>query len=275
MFPFLQHHIFKVARTGSWRLFSSAAHPKFHASASLGPFLWGSIFLVSASIAFRPTVHLDAESLPDATTTDFRTDPATSIEFPTTLIIASKNPLPKFSLVGLGVRTVSFLGIKVYSVGFYADLDNPKLKISKSATPEEKIEHIVRNTTCVIRIIPTRSTSYTHLRDGFMRALLARMKTAHTRGIITAEEETDAQSHLRILKSIFPNAPFTKHTPLDILVTAPPRDPARQRALVIRNMGSVENNWVATEFLLAYFEGAGLSPALKNSVVERLDSFGE
>jgi hypothetical protein len=94
-----------------------------------------------------------------------------------------------------------------------------------------------------------------------MRALLARMKTAHTRGTITAEEETDAQSHLQILKSIFPNTPLTKHTPLDILVTAPLKDPIRQRALVIRDMGSVENNWVAREFLLAYFEGAGISPA--------------
>jgi hypothetical protein len=34
------------------------------------------------------------------------------------------------TLVGVGVRTVSFLGIRVYSVGFYADLDNPNLKAS-------------------------------------------------------------------------------------------------------------------------------------------------
>lgn len=57
-------------------------------------------------------------------------DPATSIAFPNTLVIPSKAPLPKFSLVGVGVRTVSFLGIKVYSVGFYADLDNPRLNVS-------------------------------------------------------------------------------------------------------------------------------------------------
>lgn len=56
-------------------------------------------------------------------------DPATSIAFPKTLRIPSKTPLPEFSLVGLGVRTVSFLGIKVYSVGFYADLANPNLNV--------------------------------------------------------------------------------------------------------------------------------------------------
>jgi hypothetical protein len=79
-------------------------------------------------------------------------DPATSIVFPTTLRITSKVPLPLFSLVGVGVRTVSFLGIKVYSVGFYADLNNPNLKIPKEATPDEKIRHIIRTTACLIRI---------------------------------------------------------------------------------------------------------------------------
>ena len=61
-------------------------------------------------------------------------DPATSISFPNTLRINSKSPLPTFTLVGVGVRTVSFLGIRVYSVGFYADLDNPKLDMSKESS---------------------------------------------------------------------------------------------------------------------------------------------
>lgn len=56
-------------------------------------------------------------------------DPATSIEFPKTLRIPSKTILPPFSLIGVGVRTVSFLKIKVYSVAFYADLTNPNLKV--------------------------------------------------------------------------------------------------------------------------------------------------
>lgn len=97
-------------------------------------------------------------------------DPATSIAFPNTLRIPSKFPLPQFSLVGVGVRTVSFLGIKVYSVGFYADLANPNLKVTRlprhsrhalftstsqipvTATPDEKVEYIVRNTSCALRI---------------------------------------------------------------------------------------------------------------------------
>jgi hypothetical protein len=93
-----------------------------------------------------------------------------------------------------------------------------------------------------------------------MRALLARMKLSHARGTITASEEEGAQSPLRTLKSIFPTTPLAKHTPLDILIAAPSKDPTRQRALIIRDMGAIENDWIAREFVLAYFEGAGISP---------------
>jgi hypothetical protein len=56
-------------------------------------------------------------------------DEDTSVAFPKVLKVQSRTPLPAFTLVGVGVRTVSFLGIRVYSVGFYADLANPRLKV--------------------------------------------------------------------------------------------------------------------------------------------------
>ena len=56
-------------------------------------------------------------------------DPSTSITFPKTMHIPSRVPIPDLSLIGVGVRTVSFLGIKVYSVAFYADLNNPVLQV--------------------------------------------------------------------------------------------------------------------------------------------------
>lgn len=239
------------------------------------PFLWGAVSIFSAAYAVQSTMtlHLDAEpSLPDS---GFEIDPATSIAFPKTLRIPSKFPLPQFSLVGVGVRTVSFLGIKVYSVGFYADLANPNLNILMTATPDEKIEHIVRNTACAIRIVPTRGTSYSHLRDGFMRALTARMQLAHARATITPEEEAAAQSPLRTLKSLFPTTSMSKGKPFDIILVAPLRSPSRPRTLVLRDMGSVENDWVSEEFVLAYFEGNGISPPLKKAVTERMQAFGK
>ena len=56
-------------------------------------------------------------------------DPSTSITFPKTMHIPFRVPIPDLSLIGVGVRTVSFLGIKVYSVAFYADLNNPMLQV--------------------------------------------------------------------------------------------------------------------------------------------------
>ncbi|KZT06344.1 uncharacterized protein LAESUDRAFT_726177 [Laetiporus sulphureus 93-53] len=244
-------------------------------SRSLKPLLWCSALAISAALALKRTVHLDSEVVPDDAGEETRIDPATSIAFPTTLRIPSKTPLPTFTLVGVGVRTVSFLGIKVYSVGFYADLANPKLNIPKSASPEEKVEHIVRNSACVLRIVPTRSTSYSHLRDGFMRTMQARLLLSKKRGSLSPEEEFAVQSPLRKFKSIFPNTPLAKHTPLDIMLAPPSLDSKQPRSLVIRDLGAVQSNWLATEFVLAYFEGDGLSPPLKQSVISALNNFGK
>jgi len=57
-------------------------------------------------------------------------DVASGIEFPNKLSIGTRLNIPKLQLLGVGIRTVSFLGIQVYSVGFYADLSNPKLQVS-------------------------------------------------------------------------------------------------------------------------------------------------
>jgi hypothetical protein len=63
-------------------------------------------------------------------------DQSSGIAFPKILRIQSKAKLPDFHLVGVGARTVSFLGIRVYAVGFYADMTNPNLRVSRIALYE-------------------------------------------------------------------------------------------------------------------------------------------
>ncbi|KAG8220037.1 hypothetical protein J3R82DRAFT_1053 [Butyriboletus roseoflavus] len=109
-------------------------------------------------------------------------------------------------------------------------------------------------------IVPTRHTSYTHLRDGFVRALTARLQLAKSRGILSAETEAAVQSPLRKLKSIFPTTKLSKGHPLDVHLTAPTGDLARPRNLAFLDLGVVESDWVAEEFVLAYFDGEGISP---------------
>ncbi|GJE87738.1 chalcone isomerase-like protein [Phanerochaete sordida] len=239
-------------------------------SSKLKPLLWTTAIAATGLLAWQSTsaIQLDAEPAQ----ADETIDPASGIAFPNTLKIQSKAPLPTYELIGAGVRTVSFLGIRVYSIGFYADLNNPKLNISKSATPEEKIEHIIKNSSCVLRIVPTRSTSFSHLRDGFIRAIQARLVLAKKKNTLTADEELAVQSPLRKFKSMFPNTPLAKGQELDILLA--PRELSQQRSLIVRDLGSVQSDWLAHEFFLAYFEGDGLSPPLKKAVVAKLTDFG-
>ncbi|CAM1502678.1 Fc.00g074540.m01.CDS01 [Cosmosporella sp. VM-42] len=108
----------------------------------------------------------------------------------------------EFTLVGLGTRTVTFIGIEVYVVGFYvATQDIAKLqhylvkKINSLATTlipseketlrkqlqdpvegEETWNAILKDAGCrtAFRITPVRDTDFHHLRDGLVRAIGAR-----------------------------------------------------------------------------------------------------
>lgn len=90
--------------------------------------------------------------------------------------------------------------------------------------------------------------------------MTTRLQLAKSCGALSAETEAAVQSPLRKLKSIFPNTKLSKGYPLDVHLTAPTRDPARPRSLVFMDLGAVESDWVAEEFVLAYFEGVGISP---------------
>lgn len=201
--------------------------------------------------ALLPRIHLDADEVVDADT---------GIAFPRTVRVPSQFKTPPLELVGLGVRTVSFLGIQVYSIAFYADLTSPALSIPRNMSPDDKIEHIVRNTACLLRIVPTRSTSYTHLRDAFLRALQGRVALGQKQGTLSPDDAQAVAAPMRALKTLFPNSPLEKHASLDLYVPAP--IPGQPRPIVFRDLGAVQNGWVATELMLYYFAGTGASPAV-------------
>ena len=84
------------------------------------------------------------------------------------------------------------------------------------------------------------------------------MVLCRQRNTLPQDEELAVQSPLRKFKSMFPNSPLAKRTPLDILLAPPESGQARN--LIVRDLGAVQNDWIAREFFLAYFEGDGLSP---------------
>lgn len=89
-----------------------------------------------------------------------------------------------------------------------------------------------------------------------MRALQARLILCKQKGSLSPEDEQAVQSPLRTFKSMFPTTPLGKHESLDILITEPSSEP---RHLIVRDLGTIQNDWIARELVLAYFEGQGLS----------------
>ncbi|KXN83602.1 Altered inheritance of mitochondria protein 18, mitochondrial [Leucoagaricus sp. SymC.cos] len=263
----------RIGRAGSSRGYSTALTRR--PVKAWSPLVWGGAAAIVTSLGFSvSTVYSDANVKSIAKTAESEekvVDPATSIAFPKTVRVPAKVPIPPLTLVGLGVRTVSFINIKVYSVGLYADLENPNLHVPRDLSPEQKIDHIVRNTACVVRIVPTRSTGFTHLRDAFTRALNTRLIKARQNGELTEEQVIQEGFPIRKLSGLFPNSPMAKHTPFDVFLTAPQE--RKPRALIFRDLGSVESDWVATNFVLNYIGLECPSPALKESVLQNMADF--
>ena len=186
----------------------------------------------------------------------FRSDPATGTPVPvklkpppTALTSASGN----LHLVGLGVRTVSFLKVRVYVAALYVDetawksasgviksdpswsrFEKGRLLDSKGkgkAPGSIEGEGLMRTlmdagVPCVIRIVPVRSTDFSHLRDGFTRTVQARLKNLRKSSPDVMTEGVEAHMSESVLhfKSIFPKASLPKGEALDLVFA--PADPA-------------------------------------------------
>lgn len=115
----------------------------------------------------------------------------------------------EYTLLGLGIRTVSFLNIQVYVVGLYVETSAlPRLQaalikeinpIASALIPGEKDQlrkslvdpadsnaiwdSLLRNpqlrVNMTFRIVPTRDTNFAHLRDGLVRGITKRMQEAN------------------------------------------------------------------------------------------------
>ncbi|KAL9108198.1 MAG: hypothetical protein Q9187_008325, partial [Circinaria calcarea] len=117
-------------------------------------------------------------------------------------------------LLGLGVRTVSFLSIQVYVVGLYiatpdiaalqsrlvrrvagtetasalvpSEKEQLKRMLLDGEVSEEIWDTVLRDggIRSVIRIVPTRNTDFAHLRDGWVRGITARSQERARRNAV-------------------------------------------------------------------------------------------
>ena len=129
-------------------------------------------------------------------------------------------------LVGLGVRTVTFLRFYVYVAGLYVAEDALEAARSQTKGNQLDLEQKVRQwleagIPCAIRIMPTRSTDFSHLRDGLVRAINVRAKDARLPSAsyeLSDEAEGTLSKNLTELKSLFPRFKVQRGHTLDIIV---------------------------------------------------------
>lgn len=130
-----------------------------------------------------------------------------SVTSPTLIVPPAVESETEYTLVGLGTRSVSFLGINVYVLGYYiatADIAELQARLVKKINPiastlvstekddlRKKLLDAVEGdqiwdellssgvpARSLIRIVPVRDTDFPHLRDGFVRAIQARANSA-------------------------------------------------------------------------------------------------
>ena len=131
---------------------------------------------------------------------------ATSAALPASASANAGKQDEEYTLLGHGVRTVSFLGIQVYYLGVYIrTVDLPELQKrfvgqakanATSLIPAEKQglreklldpersqevwDNVLRDSglKSAVRIVPVKNTDFAHLRDGWVRGITARTQEA-------------------------------------------------------------------------------------------------
>ncbi|CBQ73278.1 conserved hypothetical protein [Sporisorium reilianum SRZ2] len=280
--------------------FQHSFHPSvavsLHAESHSAQRRWKSLMAVAAlagvvsiySLSRADSVHLDAapagaaaSGLPsisaDSSSQQVVVDADTNLTFPLYIptpvsLRTTDKPVPRLRLVGLGVRTVSFLRVRVYVAALY--MDEAQLGASGETSLEQHMQALLdAGTPAVIRIVPVRNTDFNHLRDGFIRALQARLKLALKTSRVTPGSQIEEQFTRGVgqVKESFPRGSVPKGSALDVVV-GKGRLNFEYAGEVFGQEGEDRGAFtVARELVLAYFAESGeISAAFKRSVEQGL-----
>lgn len=222
-----------------------------------------------------------------------------SVTSPTLILPPSATGDTEYTLVGLGTRSVSFLGINVYVLGYYiatADIAELQARLVKKINPiastlvstekddlrkklvdveeSEKIwQELLQDgipARSLVRVVPVRDTDFPHLRDGFMRAIQAR----------TADEKDEEFGEaMREFKRIFTRGKVPKQKELLML-----RDRAGRLTMVFDDgkskgrqlLGTVDDERISRALWMNYLGGKKVaSEEAKKNIVNGVMEFVE
>lgn len=259
----------------------------------------------SSSLAARKVIVHDKDGNEVVPTGDH-----TVTEFPRTVELApfkGGDSLPtEYTLVGLGVRTVSFLSIRVYVVGYYiatADIAAFQNRLVKRTDPiattlvqaekdelrtalldPEKSYEIWNDLLqegipkrSLVRIVPVRDTDFHHLRDGLVRAIQARAPR-----ILDADKTEDApvfKESVRQMRRLFDHGKAPKGKELILQRGQGGRFSLffdDGRPIGRQYMGSVDDERLTRALWLNYLGGSKVaSEPARQSIVDGVIEFVE
>lgn len=261
------------------------------------------------SIAPDTSLQEKVEQVPTGTST-IPTFPKTihlsSLDAPAKASVVEKGD-QEYQLVGLGVRTVSFLGIQVYVVGLYiaipdiATLQQRLVRkmdpVATTLVPDErqKLKELLMNPEkgeqawdeilreggirTAFRIVPTRNTDFMHLRDGWVRGITGRTRMRTASGDESFNDETFGDS-VNEFKAIWGSG-ARKSVPKGETLMLTRDAQGKMAAWIEEKEGSLRLGGVADERVsrliwLGYLAGKNVSSeGARKSVVDGVTDFVE
>lgn len=178
------------------------------------------------SAALTETLSISGQSA------GFYADPTSGVVFPkqSSLLVNGTVPTDQgqvpptvLDLLGTGVRTVTFLSVRIYCAGFYTDVAAATKVLQNANLPEDaSLDQVVgalldAGTPVAVRIVPVRTTDFSHICGGLLRAAEARAKQLNEPEADQFEQMRAAED-LAFFKSLFAKrTKFHKRQTLDLL----------------------------------------------------------
>lgn len=274
MFKLALRNSFRALRTPAGRQLSTKinALPKRNFLAAK---FAGASALTIGSMYYANTIQNDANV----------NDTIESVE-----VDSSVNPFPfvlnknndvatDYELLGFGVRSVTFVGFKVYAVGVYIakeDREKAKKVMAKYVGLQQHLQDPEQSTIVVndllehgirfaVRICPVRNTDYNHMKDGFIKSILAHPKAKEHRDEVGKGLE-ELRSIFQLRRGTVPkNHVMLLQTSKDGKMTLSYENTSNGTAT---DLGTVNEPLVSNVLLLQYLSGKKpLSGPLRDSCV--------
>ena len=220
-----------------------------------------------------------------------------------------------YQLIGLGIRTVSFLSIQVYVVGLYVastDIATLQSRMVHKAAGVEAASTLVASERdelrkmlldpgrservwsdvlgegglrTVLRIVPTRNTDFGHLRDGFVRSITSRsMGKLHRDAMLGSFDDDGFGKAIADFKALF-SAGGKKNAGLrkgQVLMLVRESDGSLQawvegdNSASLSRMGAVQDERISRLLWLGYLGGQQVaSDSARKSIVDGVLDFVE